>query len=41
LLEVARSFTATLALQPLLDLILKWLKKEPGYTMAALYIVER
>jgi signal transduction histidine kinase len=40
LLEVARSFTATLALQPLLDLILRRLKQEPGYTMAALYIVD-
>lgn len=39
LLEVARSFTATLSLQPLVDLILARLKQEPGYTMAALYIV--
>lgn len=39
LLEVARSFTATLSLQPLIDLILARLKQEPGYTMAALYIV--
>ncbi len=38
LLEVARSFTATLSLQPLVDLILARLKQEPGYTMAALYI---
>jgi signal transduction histidine kinase len=40
LLDVAQSFTATLALQPLLDLILRRLKQEPGYTMAVLYTVD-
>lgn len=39
LLEVARSFTGTLSLQPLLDLILTRLKRGPGYTLAALYSV--
>lgn len=39
LLDVAQRFTATLALQPLLDLILRRLREEPGYTMAALYTV--
>ncbi|MDT8307091.1 MAG: histidine kinase, partial [Anaerolineae bacterium] len=39
LLDVAQSFTATLALQPLLDLILSRLRAEPGYTMAALYTI--